>query len=302
MIFRTGQYLSLFVLLLLVLSLLSQQGNAFAPLVLASPWSSSSSTLRRRLHSSPPPTTIQKRSTGAKHTANKEGQRQQQQQQLPPAVPLYFYGTGSEDYERLGRKPIRAVTRALQTWFQRIRLPDWMPEQRVEWIVPVASVCYVCLGLAVVRLGWIHGGNVDTATFYIWGFHYLLNLVGAELLFGMQRLRASLRVNVVLLLSMPFVLKLYSAIDPIATSLIVPYAAWVLFGTILNWNICKLNPTDEGGYNNAMLEADIVQMQSKAAEKVGLIMKIKQRGVYFRKARTNRKNQKKIERDLQMEQ
>ncbi|KAL7462855.1 hypothetical protein ACHAXS_003230 [Conticribra weissflogii] len=125
--------------------------------------------------------------------------------------------------------------------------------------------------------------KMPPAALRAWSLHYLLNLSWAPLFFGFQCLRAGLVVNILLLTSLSLViLPLFRSIDPVAAYVQLPYLAWLAYATVLNNEICRLNPMvggvneamvqadlcdgDDEGYNEAMLEYDLKKLQ-KAAER-----------------------------------
>jgi tryptophan-rich sensory protein len=99
----------------------------------------------------------------------------------------------------------------------------------------------------------------------LWACHFALNILWAPIFFGLQRLRLGLVVNGLLVGTLLSAIKLFFEMDPVSTYLLVPYLGWLLFATYLNYAICKRNPTNQG-YNNAMLEADIIKLQKQAAK------------------------------------
>jgi hypothetical protein len=103
--------------------------------------------------------------------------------------------------------------------------------------------------------------------------------------FGLKRFRLGFVINLFLIASLGIILQLYYSINPILAYLQIPYMSWLLFATILNKEICKLNPTVDGknrgmiqaelcnsgeGYNDEMLEYDIKQLQAEAASYIGI--------------------------------
>jgi tryptophan-rich sensory protein len=160
------------------------------------------------------------------------------------------------------------VIKAVKTWYRRIPLPSWTPPDNI--FAPVWTVLYACLGIAAARVASLAKGGWKSTPILLWAVHLALNLSWAPLFFGLAKLRTGLIVNVLMLATMPFVLKSYAAVDPTSAVLLLPYLGWLTFATFLNQAICKLNPMDGKGYSNAMLQADIVKLQKDAAKKVGL--------------------------------
>lgn len=73
--------------------------------------------------------------------------------------------------------------------------------------------------------------------------HHLLNLSWAPIFFGLRMLRAGLFINIVLLISLLRIVPSFAAAVPSAAALLAPYVAWLLFATVLNIQICRLNPS-----------------------------------------------------------
>ncbi|CAB9523379.1 Tryptophan-rich protein TspO [Seminavis robusta] len=158
------------------------------------------------------------------------------------------------------------VLDAVVTWYKRIPLPSWTPPNGI--FGPVWVALYSSIGVAVARVAAKSGWK--SLPVQLWGVHMALNLLWAPLFFGMAKLRAALAVNYLMVTSLPILMALYATVDTTAAWLLVPYTAWVTFATILNQEICRLNPMDGQGYSNALLEADIAKLQKEAAKKAGL--------------------------------
>ena len=118
------------------------------------------------------------------------------------------------------------------------------------------------MGVAFSRVGRARGFLSPPAV--LWLIHYALNLSWAPVFFGMQRLRLALFVNWGMLACLSAIIPWYWSIDRTAAMLLLPYAAWLLFATALNAEICRLNPT-VNGYNEAKFQADLLGLQEKAA-------------------------------------
>lgn len=146
-------------------------------------------------------------------------------------------------------------------WYRRIGLPTWTPPDRI--FAPVWTILYSCMGYAFSRIGRSTG--FLSAPAILWLVHYALNLSWAPMFFGMQRLRLALFVNWGMLATLSAIIPWYWRIDRVAGMLLLPYAAWLIFATALNAEICRLNPT-VNGYNEAKLQADLLDLQKKAAD------------------------------------
>lgn len=179
-----------------------------------------------------------------------------------------------------GALPTPIVIGATKTWYRRIDLPAWTPPDQL--FGPVWTVLYACMGVAVARVVQQMAATVATATtttppllwthptIVLWMGHFLLNVTWAPVFFGLQRLRAALLMNYGLLASLCFgILPRFASSNALSAWLLVPYAVWLLYATALNQAVCRLNPTVKG-YNNAMLQADLLKLQQGAAKYAGL--------------------------------
>ena len=70
--------------------------------------------------------------------------------------------------------------------------------------------------------------------------HYVGNLLWAPLFFKLKQFKAALGLNVALVASLVAVLPAFGAVG--AKALLLPYLAWLVFATVLNAEIVRLNP------------------------------------------------------------
>jgi tryptophan-rich sensory protein len=157
--------------------------------------------------------------------------------------------------------PIVAQATKRGSWYRRIDLPKWTPPDRI--FAPVWTFLYASMGVAAARV--YHCTEISSLPMVLWIGHYVLNLAWAPVFFGMKRLRLGMIINCALILSLAVIIPLFYQNDPLSGLLLVPYMIWVVFATVLNAAICKRNPTKKG-YNEAMYQADLCQLQRKAAK------------------------------------
>jgi tryptophan-rich sensory protein len=74
-----------------------------------------------------------------------------------------------------------------------------------------------------------------------WGLQLSLNLSWSMLFFGAQMIGAALAEIAVLLAAILITAALFWRIDRSAGALLIPYAAWVGFATVLNAALWRLN-------------------------------------------------------------
>lgn len=125
-------------------------------------------------------------------------------------------------------------------WYAALAKPPWTPP---SWLfAPVWFLLY--LGIAVAGwLVWRAVRPVAVLPLALWVAQLVLNAAWSWLFFGLHRPGAALAdIIVLLVLILAFVVAAYR-VSSVAAWLIVPYALWVLFATVLNAAIVRLNPS-----------------------------------------------------------
>ena len=126
------------------------------------------------------------------------------------------------------------VVKATNSWYSDptvLKLPSWTPPNKV--FMPVWTVLYGLIGLTGYRAA------VNSALPGLAVGHYIANLAWAPLFFGLKKLKLAAALQFALLGSLAAV---WSAFKKDAR-LLIPYAAWLSYATILNLAICRLNPS-----------------------------------------------------------
>jgi len=147
-------------------------------------------------------------------------------------------------------------------WYRNISLPTWTPPDRI--FAPVWTTLYSMMGISVARIHNLVG--IKSIPVLLWLFHLSMNLLWAPVFFKKQMLRTGQAINITLLTTLAMIIPQFYALDKASAILLLPYMCWATFATFLNGNICKRNPTDKYGYNNAKFQAGLIQLQQKASE------------------------------------
>jgi tryptophan-rich sensory protein len=126
------------------------------------------------------------------------------------------------------------------TWYAGLAKPSFNPP---DWLFgPVWTALYLMMAVAAWRV-WRARGLADArAALGLWALQLALNLVWSFVFFGARMIGAALAEIVVLLLAILATLALFWRIDRAAGWLMVPYAAWVGFATLLTAALWRLNP------------------------------------------------------------
>lgn len=133
-----------------------------------------------------------------------------------------------------------ATQASISTWYPSLDKPWFNPP---NWIFgPVWIFLYVLMGIAagiVWSKGFYHKW-VQTALYHF-GFQLLLNGAWSLLFFGLKEPLWALIDIVALFIFLILTIKWFKIVSNVAAYLLIPYAVWVLFAAILNFEIWRLN-------------------------------------------------------------
>jgi tryptophan-rich sensory protein len=162
------------------------------------------------------------------------------------------------------------VAKAVKSWYKKIDLPPWTPPDRL--FAPTWTALYSAMGVAAYRVYQRTGCSLTSTPMKLWLVHYFLfNLPWAPAFFGMKRLRLGLVLNFLMVGSLVgLIIPLFYANNALSGLLLLPYLGWLSFATVLNYAICKRNPTDKDGYNAAKFQAGLEALQKEAATYAGV--------------------------------
>ncbi len=135
-------------------------------------------------------------------------------------------------------------------WFADLVKPVAYPPPATFGIVWTAL--YVLMGLALTMVITSWGARWRKAAIIIFAVQLLLNLAWSPLFFAAHRITAALVLLVVLDVAVLVCAVLFARVRPLAAALLVPYLAWALFATLLNWQILSLNPDADGQFDSGV--------------------------------------------------
>ena len=132
-----------------------------------------------------------------------------------------------------------ATATSVGTWYKTLAKPAFNPP---NWIfAPVWTALFFMMAVAAWRV-WRRGGLREARlALALFGLQLALNLGWSLLFFGMRSIGAALVEIVVLLLAILATTAAFWQRDRVAGMLLVPYAAWVTFATVLNAALWRLN-------------------------------------------------------------
>jgi tryptophan-rich sensory protein len=131
-----------------------------------------------------------------------------------------------------------ATSTSVGTWYQALAKPAFNPP---DWIfAPVWSALYAMIAIAGWR-AWRRGGEDLRGALMVYAVQLALNLSWSFVFFGARSIGGALAVIPALFAAIVVNAVLFWRIDRTAGALLVPYAAWVAFATLLNAAIWRLN-------------------------------------------------------------
>lgn len=128
-------------------------------------------------------------------------------------------------------------------------IADWYPSLNKPWFNPpnwlfgpVWTVLYILMGISagiVWNKGFYHKW-VKTALYHF-AFQLLLNGFWPLLFFGLKEPFLALLNIITLFVVLMFTIRWFKVVNETAAYLLIPYAVWLLFAAVLNFEVWRLN-------------------------------------------------------------
>lgn len=134
-----------------------------------------------------------------------------------------------------------ATFSAIPTWYAALSKPSFAPP---NWLFgPVWTLLYAMMGIAlyVVWQKGLEKTDVKKGMAFF-GVQLVLNVVWSLLFFGLHSPGLALLDIVLLAATIAATAVQFKKVSSPAALLLVPYLAWVIFATALNFAIWQLNP------------------------------------------------------------
>ena len=127
----------------------------------------------------------------------------------------------------------------VSTWYPTLAKPSWTPP---DWIFgPVWSILYLMIAVA----GWLiyraEYSHKRTIALMLYGGQLALNFIWSFLFFSLRSPALGLIDIVLLCILISLTIIKAWPVRPLASLLLIPYLAWVLYATSLNVGIWLLN-------------------------------------------------------------
>ena len=129
-------------------------------------------------------------------------------------------------------------------WFASLVKPGIYPPPLAFPLVWTAL--YILMGVALAIVVSARRAPGRGAAIALFAAHLVLNLAWSPVFFGMHRIALALGIIVAMAMSLVAVIALFWRVRPVAAGLMLPYLAWVLFASVLNYQFLVLNPEADG--------------------------------------------------------
>nr|WP_126172586.1 TspO/MBR family protein [Altericroceibacterium xinjiangense] len=148
---------------------------------------------------------------------------------LVPAVVLLGLGSGA-----------LSGSAAENPWFSALQKPALYPPPATFGIV--WSILYVMMGIALALVCAADDGRWRKPAIGVFLVQLVLNLAWSPVFFALHRIADAMILLLVIDVAVIATVVLFWRVRPLAGALLLPYLAWVLFATVLNWQFLQLNP------------------------------------------------------------
>ena len=141
----------------------------------------------------------------------------------------------------IGALGASVVATSVDTWYADLAKPSFTPPDRV--FGPVWTVLYVLMAIAAWRVWRAADRDTRRGPLTLFALQLALTLGWTVVFFGLQKIGAAVATIIVLDVGVAVTMLAFRPIDRWAGLLMVPYLGWVVFATVLNIAIWRLNPT-----------------------------------------------------------
>jgi tryptophan-rich sensory protein len=129
-------------------------------------------------------------------------------------------------------------------WFAALDKPAIYPPPVTFGLV--WTVLYVLMGFALAMVCSAWGARYRGPAVLAFVLQLALNLAWSPVFFGEHEITVALGILGALDLAVLLTLVLFWKVRRLAALLLLPYFAWILFATVLNWQFLQLNPEADG--------------------------------------------------------
>ena len=138
------------------------------------------------------------------------------------------------------------------TWYAALTEPSFSPPSYLFGIV--WPILYLLMGIALALVCAAWGARGRTAAIVAFAVQFAVNLAWSPVFFGLQQIGWGLAVIVLLDVLVIVTIVLFWRVRTLAGVLLLPYLAWILFATALNFQFLQLNPDASGDVDTGAVQ------------------------------------------------
>ena len=138
----------------------------------------------------------------------------------------------------------RFGSQAQDPWFLALEKPAIMPPPAIFGVV--WPILYVLMGFAAAMICAAWGSRYRLPAILAFVLQFLVNLAWTPVFFGEHEMTFALYVIIALDIAVVVTIGLFWKVRSAAAWLLLPYLAWILFATVLNYELLRLNPEADG--------------------------------------------------------
>ena len=137
-------------------------------------------------------------------------------------------------------------------WFDALAKPSIYPPPM--WFGIVWSVLYFMMGVALAMVCAAWGARGRRTAIWAFVIQFALNLAWTPTFFAAHQMTAALVLIIALVLAIAVTIALVWRVRRAAALLLLPYLAWVIFASALNYEFLRLNPQADGAQASGVVE------------------------------------------------
>jgi len=127
-----------------------------------------------------------------------------------------------------------------RAWYQTINLPDWTPSGSI--MVLAWTIIFVLSSLSLLIIWNKHSSKKNFGVIIVLFVFNALFIVGWNILFfSHQQLGLAFFLAVLLIANLILLIYFIWRLSPLAAYLLVPYSLYLLFSTVLTFNVWMIN-------------------------------------------------------------
>ena len=133
---------------------------------------------------------------------------------------------------------------AQDPWFLALEKPAILPPPAIFGVV--WPTLYVLMGFAAAMICAAWGSRYRLPAILAFAVQLLINLSWSPMFFGQHEITLGLYIILLLDVALIATIVLFWKVRRAAALLLLPYLAWILFASVLNYEFLRLNPDADG--------------------------------------------------------